>query len=1201
LSRDGSKNGPTNIGSGYDQLLHKSTAKKSDKNTHVTVVTVIVNSKYGHIKCSKVPYVRSRMQSHSQMMLGGGILRESDATAPSQKSQTVKEKRTKRKDCKSDNNMINEWLCGKQNVYANTGNSALLPTPLRDENMSRIEVLNVSNECNRLVAGVTDITRDKLSSQHMLNNQLNTVARCDGSSQTVPTLKCDKRIQTTEMFNVGCCNDKEKDETKEKRVSDKIIPEKKGINKLLSSRGTLTVGPLAYCCLDDVPRRNIINATHLVNVFTSGLERKDRRTLRGNIIAILNNAYKQAKCGGHLVFNLYLKEYDIMPEYIIQGAEINIRCTKTKQIEEATRVLHEEIRSSNIKDLKDKYDELKESWVSIVNTIRRFLNIRMEKREQTSIMNKIMTLTYKVRLGTIYMQLQRHERKANKSICNTEHLCGTKRVWVTNNEGKVAAGNPVVKKYTCCKNHYIPTVADYMNPRGTMSWELGHIENVNIALKAISAQEKIDYNSNKDYWSIEEWNDFLKDFSSKHSIPSLKPTKALQEEFEKDWQRMMYGMRWKAIIENMPGKEKEENRINIPFECPFVKLPEPLDKQTEFTMDKNKKKIMKDVMKHTVGTTDNTWKSLKDFMKREKMELIGTDKTKRNILMKKDKVVEMGERFLKNNKDYKLLKESKAKNIMKEANEIMKKIISESNIGKRDASKLTCKYARGAQVQFLIKDHKDKDEEGNFPVRPIASIHNTPVDKLDFILQYILVQAAKLVPTNLLNCEEALKKLDEINLMNVDEGKKRAIMSLDVQSLYPSIPTNKGVDEVMKFITEHSMDIDTMCISKQTIKTALSYVCNNYEVEFNGCTYLQTKGIPMGARFAPPFAIIYMAAIEKIATDELCKRGYHIEYYTRYIDDTLMVVHIDKNLTIDSNEVLEVFNGVANEIQFTIECPKEDERMPFLDTELYLEENKIKYCWYMKELHSGNLMRTDAFAPMNMKENFIVNAFCRVFARCNNTKDTESSINKMFKLLEKNNYDPMLITKGLKRAVHKHNNKKERKEWNKDEAIFKMQYESDLVNKNTKSTLSGMGIKLVNKKFIRLNSLNPKNNNHQSMCTCNVCKMVGDKFTCKSRHVVYKYTCLGCQDSYIGKTINSIDERHKQHRSAVIKNDTNKSALAEHLSKCCYAFQHDMNAYNLSILERCKDNVDTIIREAWWINHLNPKMNRKMELAYKYY
>ena len=36
---------------------------------------------------------------------------------------------------------------------------------------------------------------------------------------------------------------------------------------------------------------------------------------------------------------------------------------------------------------------------------------------------------------------------------------------------------------------------------------------------------------------------------------------------------------------------------------------------------------------------------------------------------------------------------------------------------------------------------------------------------------------------------------------------------------------------------------------------------NNYEIEFNNKVYLQTERVPMGARYAPPYAIVYMYMI----------------------------------------------------------------------------------------------------------------------------------------------------------------------------------------------------------------------------------------------------------------------------------------------------------------------------------------------------
>jgi hypothetical protein len=140
----------------------------------------------------------------------------------------------------------------------------------------------------------------------------------------------------------------------------------------------------------------------------------------------------------------------------------------------------------------------------------------------------------------------------------------------------------------------------------------------------------------------------------------------------------------------------------------------------------------------------------------------------------------------------------------------------------------------------------------------------------------------------------------------------------------------------------------------------------------------------------------------------------------------------------------------------------------------------------------------------------------------------------------------------------------------------------------------------VNKKFIRLSSLNPKPTT-KSTCSCDICKQLGEKHNCKTQKVVYAYKCLGCQELYIGKTINTIISRHKQHKAAIKHDDKQKSALADHMGKCKFAWDHGIHGFQLSILDKCRDNTDCLIQESRFINKFNPKLNRKNELNEKNY
>ena len=987
-----------------------------------------------------------------------------------------------------------------------------------------------------------------------------------------------------------------------------VIPEAKISESAVNSKGTLTNGgPLANTTLESVPKRNANISTGLVSHVATSITKNNRRMLRGKLIALFNNVFKLAKTGAHIVFNDYHRYLGITPKYVDRSIEIKMTMVHTPKMTQMKNDLRQETFLQCRLNLLESYSKLKRENFSLIDNIQCYLEKSIGNENKTEIisdfMRRVIASMSQIKIGTYHLQHKKHTKKANYLICNSPHMCKTNKIWIKekNDKGLIATGDPTKTVQYCSKNHYCPTVIDYMNPTSTKTWDLGYSEKETLELAKINQIDNFDYSIEKINWNADDWSNLLQNFSSRHPIPPIGNNEKILDDFERDWARMLYGARWKNIIDNMPRNNKPLDKIVTPFECPFIRLPDPMNREKEKSLECTKNEIKKKlVLPNKELSNINTWKRLKTFLKEKDMLIVSTDKTKKQVLMPRDKLNKLGEKFLLNNPDYKPLKSSKADNIMKEANVIMRKLLKEANLGPRESSKLIAKNAKGAKMTFLIKDHKEADENGDLPSRPIASIHNTPVDKLDFILQYILAQTAKLVPTNLLNVETALKKIDELNQNTPVEGKKWALMSLDVKSLYPSIPINKGIEEIIKFLAEKIDEVDTLGISLTNIKLALEFVCTNYEVEFNNKAYLQTNGIPMGARFAPPFAIIYMAAIEVMAIHNLKAAGYQIEYYTRYIDDTLMILQINSEETISKEEVLTTFNNVTPEIQFTIEMPNNIERMPFLDVELYIEDNKIQYGWYMKTLHSGNLMRKDAYAPQKVKDNFIVNSFFRIFTRCNNSKDKETATNKMYQLLIKNLYNNVEVNRGLKRAVHKFNNFTEKEPWKLDQAILKTQFLSDIMNFDLKSRLLNHNIKLVNKKFIRLTSLNPKEI-IPSTCTCSICKQVGDKYNCKTQKVVYAYKCLGCQEIYIGKTINTISSRHKQHKAAIKKEDKQKSALADHMGTCKFAFDNGINAFQISVLDKCRDNTDCLIQESRLINKMYPKMNRKNELNEKDY
>ena len=99
------------------------------------------------------------------------------------------------------------------------------------------------------------------------------------------------------------------------------------------------------------------------------------------------------------------------------------------------------------------------------------------------------------------------------------------------------------------------------------------------------------------------------------------------------------------------------------------------------------------------------------------------------------------------------------------------------------------------------------------------------------------------------------------------------------------------------------------------LRKALTFVCNNYEIQFKEGTYKQIKGCPMGAHFALPFAIITMHHLENVALKMLeDEHNFLPVVYKRYIDD-ILIGPLTRSSLVD--KIAKTFNAVNNETRST--------------------------------------------------------------------------------------------------------------------------------------------------------------------------------------------------------------------------------------------------------------------------------------------
>jgi hypothetical protein len=252
-------------GSGYNQmtLYNSNFVNINGKSTNDTIPKSI------NVHDNANATGRPRMRNHSQVAVGGGNLRVADNHAPLNRSQPSRGKkhikRLIKEVCNSSKNVMDGWLIRGTNDLSKDRPKSLLPTPdVHDKTINNnddkkpVTIIQENAICSEVCNDANSfIARDKL-----VVNQPSTTVLCDGSCQTLPTLKCDKRLQTSDVVTdkIAAKSESHKGKLCEPTL---IVPVKKGENTVLCGRGTMTDGPLAYCNLDYVPKRNIRNVVFI--------------------------------------------------------------------------------------------------------------------------------------------------------------------------------------------------------------------------------------------------------------------------------------------------------------------------------------------------------------------------------------------------------------------------------------------------------------------------------------------------------------------------------------------------------------------------------------------------------------------------------------------------------------------------------------------------------------------------------------------------------------------------------------------------------------------------------------------------------------------------------------------------------------------------------------------------------------------------
>jgi len=251
----------------------------------------------------------------------------------------------------------------------------------------------------------------------------------------------------------------------------------------------------------------------------------------------------------------------------------------------------------------------------------------------------------------------------------------------------------------------------------------------------------------------------------------------------------------------------------------------------------------------------------------------------------------------------------------------------------------------GSYIYFLPKIHKEWNEQINaFPGRPIAATFACVVNTLDKYITELTKPLLPIIPGSLRDTPDLLVKLPKDSL-----PKNAKFVMSDVNSLYPSIPWEGGIEAATAFYADNIKFLRNYNRRNgllppppiQTFCDAITAVITRSFISFKGQRFFrQASGTSMGSCISVYLANAYMFQLTKhlIPHRSLAaqNRPSWLLFFERFIDDLILIVG-----ECSKKQITELFAGISNDtIGYTTTEP--DVSAPALDVQLSICQQTLQ-------------------------------------------------------------------------------------------------------------------------------------------------------------------------------------------------------------------------------------------------------------------
>jgi hypothetical protein len=566
----------------------------------------------------------------------------------------------------------------------------------------------------------------------------------------------------------------------------------------------------------------------------------------------------------------------------------------------------------------------------------------------------------------------------------------------------------------------------------------------------------------------------------------------------------------------------------------------------------------------TPSNLSNIEKATIKTLRQKDFIFLPSDKGGEFCVIGKSRYINLGMEHLNDTSTYRPIPHITAKTIEKRINSVWNDICTRNEISCHLRKAYITNNSAIPTFYHLIKTHKPGP---NIKIRPIVSNINGPTHKIAWMLSKVLKPLINHVPAHLENSLQLIQRIQQ----RTTESKRTISFpcSLDVVSLYTSIPPNEALENIRILIEDH--EFECRPLSTNDILKLLKAVLTNTYFTFNDKIFHQISGLAMGSSVSAILAILFMHTLETQALSSIRLQNIQIDCYGRYVDDSYLIV---KDLNA-ADRTLTIFNSINENIKFEIEFPSANNSLSLLDFKVTIgSEGEASFEFYKKAARSSIFMNGKTALPTTTKDHVIQNEKQRIIERCTSTETANEQLKKFHEILKVNEHQANNI------RLRPQRRRQTRREINENTFFLPLPFINDQIHYGIRRIFKQLQLDVI-PIYRNTNLRSLLNKKNHGICNLQRCP-INDPNLCTKKNVVYQIHCMSCNQTYIGSTIRTLHYRVKEHLSQT------HSAVYQHLRSC------DSNI-RVNILATDSDPKVLRIKEGLLISDLNPSLNRREE------